>query len=336
MEHITNRQHPNVSKTCKVVYQLKKTSRHLVKMEKVIFILDCLNLHPNGTILRVPPLTMEYCKVDNRKWDLFLQDSQFALNTARHDSTVFNPSFLVFGRYSESPKALHPINPLAAKSGPEKKEIQLVVFWNSEICSQISPKYFRVVTQVVYESKSDTEKCSYCIHKKDLKLFEPREIRKKERSQKTPLRPSEAENAAGGGDTWNDTINNSVKSSAGSDESQTNRTAQEITNLEEKPKSSQQKASSDGDLKLPDCGEDQISAKDLVEAGPSEGENTDYTSRNTQTDETSYHTDRDMPRGKVEDTQAIERKLCIKRRMNTIKSKRISGLKPENRPIGQY
>ncbi|KAG5873186.1 hypothetical protein JTB14_008808 [Gonioctena quinquepunctata] len=44
---------------------------------------------------------------------------------------------------------------------------------------------------------------------------------------------------------------------------------------------------------------DQISVKDLREAGLSKRESTDYTSHNSQTDETSCRTDRDMPRGKV-------------------------------------
>ncbi|KAG5895255.1 hypothetical protein JTB14_036410 [Gonioctena quinquepunctata] len=68
---------------------------------------------------------------------------------------------------------------------------------------------------------------------------------------KIPPRPSEAEKAAGGGDTGNDTTNNSVKSSIGSDGSQVNRTAQEITNVEKRPKSSQQKALSDREFKTP-------------------------------------------------------------------------------------
>ncbi|KAG5893738.1 hypothetical protein JTB14_001382 [Gonioctena quinquepunctata] len=66
---------------------------------------------------------------------------------------------------------------------------------------------------------------------------------------KIPPRPSEAEKAAGGGDTGNDTTNNSDKSSIGSDGSQVNRTTQEITNVEKRPKSSQQKASSDREFK---------------------------------------------------------------------------------------
>ncbi|KAG5880283.1 hypothetical protein JTB14_020029 [Gonioctena quinquepunctata] len=68
---------------------------------------------------------------------------------------------------------------------------------------------------------------------------------------KIPPRPSEAEKAAGEGDTGNDTTNNSDKSSIGSDGSQVNRTTQEITNVEKRPKSSQQKASSDREFKTP-------------------------------------------------------------------------------------
>ncbi|KAG5885945.1 hypothetical protein JTB14_018399 [Gonioctena quinquepunctata] len=68
---------------------------------------------------------------------------------------------------------------------------------------------------------------------------------------KTPPRPSEAEKAAGGGDTGNDITNNSAKSSIGGNESLANRTAREITNLEKKPKSFQQKASSDREFETP-------------------------------------------------------------------------------------
>ncbi|KAG5899180.1 hypothetical protein JTB14_029012 [Gonioctena quinquepunctata] len=68
---------------------------------------------------------------------------------------------------------------------------------------------------------------------------------------KIPPRPSEAEKAAGGGDTGNDTANNSDKSSIGSDGSQVNRTTQETTNVEKRQKSSQQKALSDREFKTP-------------------------------------------------------------------------------------
>ncbi|KAG5867796.1 hypothetical protein JTB14_034252 [Gonioctena quinquepunctata] len=73
----------------------------------------------------------------------------------------------------------------------------------------------------------------------------------KEEVIKIPPRPSEAEKAAGGGDTGNDTTNNSDKSSIGSDGSQVNRTTQETTNVEKRQKSSQQKASSDREFKTP-------------------------------------------------------------------------------------
>ncbi|KAG5893739.1 hypothetical protein JTB14_001383 [Gonioctena quinquepunctata] len=64
--------------------------------------------------------------------------------------------------------------------------------------------------------------------------------------------------------------------------------------------------------------------KDLIEAGPSRRGNTDFSSQNSQTEETSGHTDRDRPRGKQTDrskgkAQAIERKHCSKRRTNTTK-----------------
>ncbi|KAG5870385.1 hypothetical protein JTB14_037698 [Gonioctena quinquepunctata] len=76
---------------------------------------------------------------------------------------------------------------------------------------------------------------------------------------KIPPRPSEAEKAAGGGDTGNDTTNNSDKSSIGSDGSQVNRTTQETTNVEKRQKSSQQKALSDREFKTPplSCGKGQ-------------------------------------------------------------------------------
>ncbi|KAG5861087.1 hypothetical protein JTB14_032487 [Gonioctena quinquepunctata] len=73
----------------------------------------------------------------------------------------------------------------------------------------------------------------------------------KEEVIKIPPRPSEAEKAAGGGDTGNDTTNNSDKSSIGSDGSQVNRTIQETTNVEKRQKSSQQKALSDREFKTP-------------------------------------------------------------------------------------
>ncbi|KAG5861086.1 hypothetical protein JTB14_032486 [Gonioctena quinquepunctata] len=67
-----------------------------------------------------------------------------------------------------------------------------------------------------------------------------------------------------------------------------------------------------------------ISDKDLIEAGPSRRGNTDFSSQNSQMEETSGHTDRDKLRGKQTNrskwkTQAIERKHCSKRRTNTTK-----------------
>lgn len=51
-------------------------------------------------------MVASFCEGNHRKWDIFLPDFEFALNTSRHDSTGFSPAFLNFGRELEAPSTL--------------------------------------------------------------------------------------------------------------------------------------------------------------------------------------------------------------------------------------
>ena len=48
-----------------------------------------------------------YLKKDHNKWDENLDDLQFALNTSKHASTGFTPTFLKFGRELEPIQTLN-------------------------------------------------------------------------------------------------------------------------------------------------------------------------------------------------------------------------------------
>lgn len=52
----------------------------------------------------------QYCEKDHRKWDQFIPEFIFAINSAVHDSTGFSPAFLNFGRELELPNGLYKSN----------------------------------------------------------------------------------------------------------------------------------------------------------------------------------------------------------------------------------
>lgn len=49
----------------------------------------------------------QFCEGEHKRWDHYLPDLNFAINTARHDSTGYSPAFLNFGRELMGPKSLY-------------------------------------------------------------------------------------------------------------------------------------------------------------------------------------------------------------------------------------
>lgn len=49
----------------------------------------------------------QFCEEDQRKWDRYLQELTFALNTDKYDSTVFSPDYLNLCCERNKPKALY-------------------------------------------------------------------------------------------------------------------------------------------------------------------------------------------------------------------------------------
>lgn len=49
----------------------------------------------------------QFCTQAQRKWDVRIPEITFAFNTARQESTGFNPGFLNFSRELEAPLPIH-------------------------------------------------------------------------------------------------------------------------------------------------------------------------------------------------------------------------------------
>ena len=50
----------------------------------------------------------QYCGQNHRLWDRHLKDFEFAINTARNDSTGYTPAFLTYGRELDVPQTIYP------------------------------------------------------------------------------------------------------------------------------------------------------------------------------------------------------------------------------------
>jgi Integrase core domain. len=66
----------------------------------------------------IKTMIAQFCEQDHRHWDQHLADFKFAINSARHESTGFTPSFLNFGRELEVPKALYRNKESIPEEGP--------------------------------------------------------------------------------------------------------------------------------------------------------------------------------------------------------------------------